>query len=105
MWRFIGPTGVGPQAWSTGGEVENWESRDDGQTWKKTLALTKNSLRNHTYVRRPLNAHPDFYALWADGDALKPSASCLYFSNRQGQVFRLPAVMKGKTGQPEPVVS
>lgn len=103
VWRFIGPTGAGPQAWSTGGEVENWESRDDGQTWKRTGALTKNSQRNHTYVRRPLNAHPDFYALWADGNALKLSESNLYFANRQGQVFRLPAVMKGRVEKPEPV--
>ena len=23
---------------------------------------------NHNYVRRPIHAQPDFYALWADGD-------------------------------------
>ncbi|MGJ5815508.1 BNR-4 repeat-containing protein [Paludibaculum fermentans] len=101
VWRFIGPTGAGPQAWSTGGEVENWESLDEGLTWKRTQALTKNSERNHSYVRRPLNAHPDFYAFWADGNALKPSESCLYFANQKGQVFRLPPVMKGRLEKPE----
>lgn len=103
VWRFIGPTGPGPQPWSTGGEVENWESRDEGRTWKRTGALTKNSERNHTYVRRPLNAHPDFYALWADGNPLKPSPSCLYFANKAGAVFRLPPEMKGKFAKPQPV--
>ncbi|WP_321476086.1 BNR-4 repeat-containing protein [uncultured Paludibaculum sp.] len=101
VWRIIVPTGAGPQPWSTGGEVENWESRDQGQTWKRTGALTAKSERNHTYVRRPLGAHPDFYALWADGDALKPSSSCLYFANQRGHVFRLPALMKGRMAKPE----
>lgn len=30
-----------------------------------------------------MNAHPGFYALWADGDALKPSESSRYFTDRE----------------------
>jgi hypothetical protein len=103
VWRFIGPTGAGPQPWSTGGEVELWESRDDGVTWRRLRALTAKSRYNHTYVRRPLNAHPHFYGLWADGDALAESESRLYFANRQGQVFRLPAMMHHPFERPERV--
>ena len=99
-WRFIAPTGAGPQAYGTGGEVEVWKSSDQGAKWKKTAALTKDSTFNHTYVRRPLNAHPDFYALWADGDAFGESESHLYFANRKGQVFRLPAVMPSEAERP-----
>jgi hypothetical protein len=100
-WRFIGPSGPGPQKWATGGEIEVWTSTDDGQTWKKSAELTRNSRYNHTYVRRPLNAHPDFYAFWADGDAFGESESRLYFSTRNGNVFRLPAVMKNGLERPE----
>jgi len=100
-WRFIAPTGAGPQKWGTGGEVEVWTSRDDGRTWAKTGALTHNSRYNHTYVRRPLDAHPDFYAFWADGDAFGESESHLYFSTRDGKVFRLPAQMKTEFEKPE----
>lgn len=102
-WRFIGPTGAGPQPYGTGGEVEEWVSSDDGVTWNRSRALTAGSRFNHTYVRRPLNAHPDFYALWADGDAFGESESRLYFANRKGEVFRLPALMRADYERPERV--
>ncbi len=102
-WRFIGPTGAGPQPHGTGGEVEEWTSADEGATWKRTRALTSGSRFNHTYVRRPLNAHPDFYAFWADGDALAESESRIYFANSRGEVFRLPAVMRADYERPERV--
>ncbi len=71
-----------------------WVSKNQGKTWQKQLSLTQNSAFNHSYVRRPLNAHPDFYAFWADGHARQPSESSLYFSNQKGEVFRLPREMK-----------
>jgi hypothetical protein len=89
-WRIIGPTEAGPQHWGAGGEIALWESTDDGNTWKKTKQLTQQSARNHSYVRRPLNAHPDFYTFWADGDADKLSPSVLYFSDKKGNVHTLP---------------
>jgi hypothetical protein len=39
-------------------------------------------------VRRPVNAHKDFYAYWADGDADNLSESHLYFSNKKGTKTR-----------------
>jgi hypothetical protein len=103
QWRFIAPTGAGPQAYGTGGEVEVWESSDEGASWKRTAALTRAGKYNHTYVRRPLNAHPGFYAFWADGDAFGESESRLYFANSKGEVFRLPSVMKAEKERPESV--
>jgi hypothetical protein len=101
-WRVIAPTDPGPQPDSTGGEVCMWLSRDQGQTWKKLRALTPQSKLNHTYVRRPLNAHPDFYAFWADGNPLAPSECRLYFTNQSGEhVWRLPAQMDGESAKPE----
>ncbi|MBP6963036.1 MAG: BNR-4 repeat-containing protein [Armatimonadetes bacterium] len=87
-WRVIAPT-VGPQPWSTGGEVGMWKSSDQGRTWRKIRNLTPNSEMNHHYVRRVLDAHPDFYAFWADGHAFKLSESSLYFSNRSGTAVRV----------------
>ena len=103
QWTIIGPTETGPQRWGTGGEMAIWESLDNGVTWKKTRQLTHQSERNHSYARRPLNAHPDFYAFWADGHADTLSRSALYFTNQQGQVFQLPYDMAQPTTHPVPI--
>lgn len=100
-WRLIAPTQTGPQPYNPGGEVAMWTSGDEGLTWKMVRQLTRGSPRNHTYVRRPVRAHPDFYALWADGHARRPSESRLYFCNRAGDVFVLPGAMEAETARPE----
>jgi hypothetical protein len=92
-WRIIAPTEPGPQGWCTGGEMVMWTSRDQGKTWTKVCDLTKDSRFNHTYARKPVNAHDDFYAFWADGDALNPSESHLYFASKAGDVRMLPFTM------------
>lgn len=100
-WRVIAPAVPGPQRYNPGGEVAMWTSRDQGQTWTQVKQLTRGSGRNHTYVRRPLDAHPDFYALWADGDARQPSESNLYFTNKNGDhVWKLPTAMTGSSARP-----
>ncbi len=102
-WQIIAPTGRGPQPYNPGGEIASWVSHDLGHYWEKQHSLTQHSQLNHNYVRRPVNAHPDFYALWADGHGRKPSASTLYFCNQEGSVFVLPRRMKTDTAQPEPL--
>jgi hypothetical protein len=103
-WRIIAPTDPGPQPYCTGGEMVMWTSRDRGRSWIRLKQLTANSRFNHTYARRPVKAHPGFYALWADGDAKKPSESCLYFTDREGNhVWRLPPVMKQDFERPQMV--
>jgi len=77
---------------------------DEGKNWKKVRNITKNSLRNHSYARRPLNAHPDFYAFWADGNADQFSESKLYFCNKKGdKVWVLPYDMTSEFAKPESV--
>jgi len=83
-WKVIAPIGEGPQKWGAGGEIELWTSTDQGATWAKQRAVTANSPRNHGYARRPVNAHPGFYAYWADGAADKLSESRLWFTNKAG---------------------
>ncbi len=100
-WRIIGPTETGPQPYNPGGEMAMWITHDEGATWKKVKQLTKNSPRNHTYARRPVNAHPDFYAIWADGHGRKPSQSTLYFCDKQGNVRVLPREMTGDFAKSE----
>jgi hypothetical protein len=102
IWRMIAPTDPGPQPYNPGGEMAEWLTKDHGATWTKTATLTEHSPLNHTYARRPFNAHPDFYAFWADGNAREPSTSSLYFTNQKGDhVWRLPKVMTSDFATPE----
>ena len=101
-WRIIAPTETGPQPYNPGGEMALWLSPDQGKNWERTRQLTAGSERNHTYARRPVNAHPGFYALWADGHCRQPSKSCLYFCDREGQVYQLPEEMTGDFEKPYP---
>lgn len=102
-WRIIGPISSGPQPYGTGGDLQLLESTDQGKQWKVVKAMTQNPLRNQAYPRRPVAAHPGFYAFWADGNARKPSASFLYFCDKEGRVFQLPAEMKADFEKPIPV--
>lgn len=102
-WRIIGPTELGPQPYNPGGEVAMWTSVDMGARWTKVRQMTQGSPRNHTFVRRPVNAHPDFYAFWADGHARQPSESRLYFCDKEGNVRRLPRQMDKEFAEPEVV--
>jgi putative BNR repeat neuraminidase len=99
-WRVIGPTEAGPQQHGTGGEMAMWVSKNEGGSWSKMRGLTRNSARNHAYARRPLNAHPDFYAFWADGNPDEMSESHLYFCNKRGDVWGLPYSMEEDTATP-----
>ena len=93
-WRIIAPTEPGPQPYNPGGEMVMWISKDRGGKWEKVKQLTHDSVANHTYARKPLNANDDFYAIWADGNPRQASESHLYFTNRKGDhVWRLPATM------------
>jgi hypothetical protein len=94
-WRVIGPTEPGPQVYGTGGEIALWISRDEGVIWNKERNITSNSQNNNSFVRHPLNAQKDFYALWTDGNADKLSISHLYFTNEKcDKVWMLPYEMK-----------
>ena len=101
-WQIIGPTEPGPQRYGTGGEMALWVSKDEGVHWKKQRNITQNSPRNHSYARRPVAAHPDFYAFWADGNANEFSASRLYFTNKKGnKVWVLPYNMDKDMQKPQ----
>ena len=102
-WRLIAPTEDGPQPYNPGGEIAMWLSEDRGTSWRMVRQLTQKSPYNHTYARRPENAHPDFYAFWADGHGRQESESRLYFSNQAGEVFQLPTQMDGAVAKPQRV--
>ena len=100
-WKVIGPTAAGPQYWGAGGEMEVWTSTDQGVTWAKQRAVTANSTRNHSYARRPRDAHPNFYAYWADGNADALSESHLWFTNQAGdKLWHLPYDITGDFAAP-----
>lgn len=91
-WQIIGPTNVGPQPYNTGGEMVLWKSKNQGKSWK-SKAITSESKYNHSYARRPVDVHKDFYAFWADGHGRERSVSHLYFSDSKGNVYQLPEKM------------
>jgi hypothetical protein len=100
-WRVFATTDPGPFPWGTGGEVVMWTSDDQGATWQKHQVTSRSKL-NQNYPRRPMNAQPDFYALWADGNPLELSPSSLYFTNKEGTgVWKLPTVMTHDFEKPE----
>jgi hypothetical protein len=104
QWRMMGPFLPGPQAYGTGGEIGLWTSDDQGANWTMVRQVTRNSLRNHTYMRHPVHAQDDFYMFWADGNAFAPSVSHLYFTDRNGDVvYRLPEEVDRDWVEPEPV--
>ncbi len=101
--KIIGPTLDGPQAYNPGGEVAVWATTDGGTQWKLEKQLTHGSAYNHTYVRRPLHAQKDFFAIWADGHGRRPSESYLYYCNSDGKVFRLPRSFTEKEIRAKPL--
>ncbi|MBN2212523.1 MAG: BNR-4 repeat-containing protein [Sedimentisphaerales bacterium] len=101
IWRIIAPTELGPQPYNTGGEIAMWLSKDKGHNWIKIKQMTCNSLWNHSFVRHPVNANPEFYALWADGHSRQPSGSHIYFCDIEGNVYRLPPEMKADFEKPQ----
>lgn len=101
LWRIIAPTAEGPQRWGTGGEVESWISKNGGVKWDKEHVYTKDSPRNHTHMRRPINNKDPFYTYWADGNADVSSISYMYMGDSKGNVWRLPYRMKNDWEKPE----
>lgn len=100
-WKIIGPTEPGPQLYGTGGEIALWISKNNGSDWQKVTFVTNNSINNNSFVRHPVNAQKDFFALWTDGNADELSKSHLYFTNEKcDKVWMLPYEMKENFSKP-----
>jgi hypothetical protein len=100
-WRIIAPLNTGPQKHGTGGEIVILLSKDEGKTWEQPLSITQESTFNHGYVRRPRNAHDDFYGFWTDGNPDSLSRSQLYFTNKDGNHIKcLPYSMEETVATP-----
>lgn len=99
-WYLMVPTIAGPQPKTAGGDLVRWMSEDAGRSWYP-LRLTNNSEVNHNWPRHPLNANAGMDFLWADGNTRKPSASRIYFADRQGNTYVLPTAMDADTAKPK----
>ncbi|GAA5222039.1 BNR-4 repeat-containing protein [Membranihabitans marinus] len=89
-WMVVGPTENTPQQWGGGGEIVMWKSKNKGQSWQRVKQVTKNSQRNHNYVRRVVNGQSPFMYFWADGNPNRMTESLMYFGDEEGQVWQLP---------------
>ncbi|MGD1891391.1 MAG: BNR-4 repeat-containing protein [Cyclobacteriaceae bacterium] len=99
-WTVIAPTINRPQAIGGGGEVAIWESTDAGKSWKLKKQITKDSPRNHNYVRRVVNGKAPFQYFWADGNPDKLSQSIMYFGDSKGNTWQLPYEMQDEKEKP-----
>jgi hypothetical protein len=102
-WVAIFPSEAGPQPFGAGGEVVVWKSADQGKTWRKARLLTRQSARNHNYIRRVVSGQDPFLYFWADGNPAAMSESHLYFGDRKGRVWELPYHMTTPTARPKRV--
>lgn len=102
-WRIVAPLAEKPQKWGVGGEIEIWQSENQGATWIKTRELTSDSKYNHSYIRKPLNYKPPFCFFWADGHPHQFSKSELYFGDFDGHVWKLPYKMEKENESPKRV--
>ena len=93
VWTVVVPTGLGPQIHGTGGEIEIHRSTDCGDSWALERVVTRDSPRNHGYVRRPEYAADPFWYFWADGDPDKFGMSRLYIGDSEGRYQTLPYSM------------
>lgn len=101
-WRLIAPIIPGPQRHGTGGEMAMWIRPAHTEMWNHLRTITEESPRNHGYARRPVDAHPEFYSFWADGNPDQLTPSYLYFTNKNGtKLWQLPYEMKEKTEEPK----
>ena len=66
-----------------------------------TKQMTSDSGTNHTYVRRPFYADDGFWAYWADGRTDRFTRSNLYFSTKDGKIYRMPYDMTDEWQKPE----
>ncbi|MDR1667120.1 MAG: BNR repeat-containing protein [Bacteroidales bacterium] len=99
-WTVIAPTENSPQPWGCGGELVLWQSVDKGKNWKKVKQITRNSPRNHNYVREVVNGVDPFRYFWSDGNPDEPSISLLYFGDSKGNVWQLPYNMTEEHQKP-----
>jgi hypothetical protein len=99
-WKLVAPTFAGPQKWGVGGELEIWQSTDNGENWTKISKLTENSEFNHSYVRRPVDYKAPFCFFWASGHPHEFSKSELYFGDFDGNIWKLPYELKENYGKP-----
>ena len=102
-WKIVAPIGLGPQKWGVGGEIEVWQSKNNGQKWKQAKILTRNSNLSHAYVRKPVDYKAPFCFFWADGHSHEFSKSFLYFGDFDGNIWRLPYEMKEDFELPEKI--
>ena len=103
-WTIIAPTTPSSDTalyWGAGGEIQEWKSTDNGKTWTMTKQMTSDSGTNHTYVRRPFYADDGFWAYWADGRTDRFTRSNLYFSTKEGKIYRMPYDMTDEWQKPE----
>lgn len=66
-----------------GGNVEEWQSTDQGETWTKIATLTSDVL-SHNGMKGVRNGQPEFRTFWSYGDSTGLSDVTMYFYGSGG---------------------
>jgi len=101
IWRVVAPTMNGPQLHGGGGEIEQWVSLDEGETWMLSRRISSSSRTNHNYIRKVQGGQGPFTFFWADGNPDRFSRSKLYFADQEGQMWQMPYRMRKTWAKPK----
>lgn len=76
-FRLYAPT-TAVQPHEDGGEIEEWQSTDQGRSWRNTKRLTSGSAYSHNNVKTVFNHQQSdgrFRVFWSYGDSVYPPAT------------------------------
>jgi hypothetical protein len=98
----LGPSLPGAQPGTTGGDLALLRGR--GDHWRMVARITADPGRNHSYVRRPLHARPDFAAFWGAAHSEDFSPVQLHcFDAAEGKARAMPLDMPDRSAVPQPL--
>ncbi|MCP4639211.1 MAG: hypothetical protein GY851_02190, partial [bacterium] len=76
-FRVYGPSAASQPGFD-GGEIEEWISKDQGRTWRRTREITSGSTYSHNHVKTVQNhqeSDGQFRVFWSYGDAYSPPST------------------------------
>ena len=83
------------QPYEDGGEIDEWQSTDGGESWTKTKSLTSGSEYSHNHVKTVFNrGKDDFRVFWSYGDAKVPPETHDVHLYRYGETMPAPEKMQ-----------
>ncbi len=100
IWHMVLPSIAEPQISTSGGSLVRWKTEDQGRSWYPQQ-LSFDPAVNHNWVRRVVEAAPELWFLWSDGNSRRPGESRIWLGDRAGNALVLPTAMTADFQKPE----